>query len=168
MTTTRTDMTTVKPTSTKFMGFLLFMLRVSLGIIMITLSVRLLTEGGWDAWMKLGGVLPTKVRGPFEPLFLRFWESPIVLGLVIYSSLAIGISMVLGLFTRLGAIGGALMMVGFYVATLPPLFGWVNFHFIFFGAFVNFLVITPTYPFGLDYFLRKYEEKHKFLKWIIG
>jgi uncharacterized membrane protein YphA (DoxX/SURF4 family) len=154
--------------SEKFIDFLLFMLRVSLGTIMITLSVRLITEGGWDTWMKLGGMLPKTVRGPFEQFFLQFWENPVILYLVIFASLAVGISMVLGIFTRLGALGGALMMIGFYLATIPPTFGWVNFHFIYFGAFVNFLVITPEFQFGLDHFLRRYKTRIKWLKWMVG
>jgi len=88
---------------------------------MLTLAARLMLEGGWKAWMKLGGMLPTVVRGPFEGLFIQFWESPIILWLVIGASIAVGLSMVLGVFVRLGAFGGALMMVGFYVATMPPL-----------------------------------------------
>src|SRR5574337_743830 len=136
-----------------YMCFLLFLLRVSLGVIMLTLAARLLLEGGWETWMKLGGMLPTVVRGPFEPMFVQFWESPVILYLVIGASLAVGLSMALGLFVHLGAMGGALMMVGFYLATLPPLFGWINYYFIYFGAFFNFLVIVPEYAFGLDGYL---------------
>lgn len=148
--------------------FLLFLLRVSLGTIMLTLGTRLLVEGGWKAWMQLGGMLPTVVRGPFEGLFVQFWESPVILSLVIFASFAVGASMVLGLLTRLGALGGALMMVGFYLATLPPLFGWVNYHFVYFGAFVNFLVIRPTHLYGLDAYLQPWTARYRWLKWVVA
>jgi len=160
---------TVKGQSATFYTcFLLFLLRISLGVIMLTLAARLLLEGGWKAWMKLGGMLPTVVRGPLEPVFLQFWENPVILYLVIGASIAIGLSMVLGLFVRLGALGGALMMVGFYLATLPPLFGWINYYFVYFGAFLNFLVITPEYAFGLDRYLRPYKDRYPWLKWIVA
>ncbi len=155
-------------TSERTLCFLLCLLRVSLGVILLTLGTRLLLEGGWDAWMKLGGMLPTVVRGPFEGLFIQFWESALILNLVIFASFAVGLSMVLGLLTRLGALGGALMMVGFYLATLPPLFGWVNYHFCYFGASVNFLVIRPAHPFGLDAYLRPLAARHRWLRWVVA
>lgn len=139
-----------------------------MGIIMLTLATRLLLEGGWKAWMKLGGMLPTVVRGPFEPMFVQLWESPVILYLVVGASIAIGLSMVLGLLVRLGSLGGALMMVGFYLATLPPLFGWINYYFIYFGAFLNFLLITPEYAFGLDRYLRPLKDRYPWLKWIVA
>lgn len=157
-----------KSKNSLYICFLLFLLRVSLGGIMLTLGTRLLLEGGWKAWMKLGGMLPKVVRGPFEGMFLQFWESPVVLYLVIFASFAVGLSMVLGIFVRLGALGGALMMVGFYLATLPPLFGWINYHFIYLGAFVNFLIITPEYSFGLDSYLRKFITRYPALQWVTG
>ncbi len=149
-------------------SFLLFLLRVSLGSIMLTLGIRLLLEGGWKAWMRIGGILPTVVRGPFEGLFLQTWESPVVLYLVIGGALAIGTAMVLGCCTRLAALGGAARILSFYLATIPPQFGWVNQYFIYFGAFVNFIVVTPERAFGLDGLLRGFKPQHPVLRWFVG
>jgi len=134
-----------KSTDSLYICFLLFLLRV---------------------WMRIGGILPTVVRGPLEAVFIQTWESPVVLYLVIIGSIAIGLSMIFGLFTRLGALGGAVMMVGFYLATIPPQFGWINQYFIYFGAFFNFLVITPEYVLGLDGYLRKLKLRFPVLHWV--
>ena len=63
---------------------------------------------------------------------------------------------------------GTLMMIGFYLATLPPVFGWINYHFIYLGAFINFLIITPEYSFGLDSYLRKFATRYPALQWVTG
>jgi len=42
----------------------------------------------------------------------------------------------------------------------------VNYYFIYFGAFVNSLVITPEYAFGLDGLLRKFKPQVRILNWV--
>jgi thiosulfate dehydrogenase [quinone] large subunit len=149
-------------------NLIMLALRLSLASMMLTLAFRLMFEGGWNAWTVVGHLVPQTVRGPFAGLFYSFWENPIVLALVIGSSLAVGMALFVGLFVRLAAIGGALMMIGFYVATLPPEFGWINEQLIFALTFLAYAVMSPAYNFGLDSYLKKLETRYPVLRFVIG
>ncbi|HED04463.1 MAG TPA: DoxX family membrane protein [Candidatus Fraserbacteria bacterium] len=146
----------------------LLLLRVAMGILMLTLGLRLLTEGGWKAWMQIGGFLPGVVRGPFAGPFVALWDSPVILYLVIWSAILVGIAMILGLFVRLAAIGGATMMLLFYIATIPPQFGWVNQQLIFLLIFTLFPALGPGYQLGLDYFLIPLRKRYPVLRYVLG
>lgn len=146
----------------------LLIMRFAMGFLIFTLGFRLLTEGGWNAWVQIGGFLPKRVSGPFGDIFLSFWENQIILHLVIWSSMAIGVAMVLGLFVRLASFGGALLMLTFYISNVPPQFGWVNQQLIFFLIFSLFPALGPGYKIGLDYFLQPYEQKFPVLKFLTG
>lgn len=148
--------------------FWMLLMRVALGALVLTVGVRLLTEGGWDAWVQIGGFLPRTVEGPFAGPFLALWESPVILFLVIFGSIAVGAAMILGLFVRLAAIGGALMMITFYLSNIPPQFGWVNQQLIYFLIFALFPALGPGYHWGLDRFIRPYEERFPILRYVTG
>lgn len=148
--------------------FWMLLMRVALGALVLTVGVRLLTEGGWDAWVQIGGFLPRTVEGPFAGPFLALWESPVILFLVIFGSIAVGAAMILGLFVRLAAIGGALMMITFYLSNIPPQFGWVNQQLIYFLIFALFPALGPGYHWGLDRFIRPYEERFPILRYLTG
>ncbi|MFB6285985.1 MAG: DoxX family protein [Candidatus Bipolaricaulia bacterium] len=148
--------------------FWMLLMRVALGALVLTVGVRLLTEGGWDAWVQIGGFLPRTVEGPFAGPFLALWESPVILFLVIFGSIAVGAAMILGLFVRLAAIGGALMMITFYLSNIPPQFGWVNQQLIYFLVFALFPALGPGYHWGLDRFVRPFEERFPFLRYLTG
>ncbi len=149
-------------------SWVMLLMRTAMGVLMLTLGIRLLTEGGWNAWMQIGGFLPSVVRGPFAGPFVALWESPIILNLVIWGSILVGMAMILGLFVRLAAIGGALMMLGFYLATLPPQFGWANQQLIFLLIFSLFPALGPGYQLGLDYFLEPLEKRYPILRYVLG
>jgi uncharacterized membrane protein YphA (DoxX/SURF4 family) len=143
--------------------------RLALGVFMLTAGYRLMFEGGWKAWLQIGHVLPTAVEGPFAGPFTALWENPIVLFMVIFGATTVGLSMVFGFLARLGAFGGAVMMVAFYVATLPPHFGWVNEYAINFLVFVYFMTKNPGYFPGLDRLIqRKFADRFPKLHWLVG
>lgn len=146
----------------------MLLVRIAMGALMLTLGMRLLTEGGWNAWMQIGGFLPSVVRGPFAGPFVALWESPVVLAMFVWGSILVGTAMILGLFVRLAAIGGALMMLMFYVATLPPQFGWVNQQLVFLLIFSLFPALGPGYQLGLDYFLKPIERRYPLLRFVLG
>lgn len=143
-------------------------MRWAMGVHLLTVGWRLLTEGGWKAWPVIGGILPRTVRGPFAGPFLALWESPVILALVIAGCLGVGAALLLGAFVRLAALGGALMMALFYVAVLPPPSGWVTQHVIYFLIFVYFFAVRPEPAFGLDGLLRRWETRIPALRWVVG
>lgn len=146
----------------------ILLLRVVIGVLILTVGIRLLTEGGWDAWTRIGGYLPKMVRGPFEDPFTALYDNPVILDMVIAGSVLVGTAMILGLFVRLAAVGGALMMVMFYIGAIPPTFGWINDQLIYFLVFALFPTLGPGYQLGLDYYLRPLEKRYPILKYILG
>ena len=148
---------------------MLTLVRLTLGTFMLTAGYRLWFEGGWNAWLQIGHVLPTVVQGPFAGPFTALWENPVVLFLVILGSMTVGLSMVLGFLARLGAFGGAVMMVAFYLAALPPHFGWVNEYVIYFLVFIYFMTKNPGYFPGVDRIIqRKLADRFPILHWLVG
>lgn len=148
--------------------FGILLLRVALGVLVMTVGIRLLTEGGWKAWVRIGGFLPRTVSGPLAQPFLAVWESPVILHLVIWGSILVGVAMILGLFVRLAAIGGALMMLTFYLSNIPPQYGWVNQQLIYFLLFALFPALRPGHHWGIDRFLRPYERRYPILRYVLG
>ena len=148
---------------------LLTMVRLALGIFMLTAGLRLWLEGGWKAWLQIGHLLPTAVEGPFAAWFTALYENPVVLFLVISGSLAVGASMILGFLARLGALGGAVMVVFFYITTLPPHFGPINEYVIYFLVFLYFMTKNPGYFPGIDRIIqRKLADRFPMLHWLVG
>ena len=61
-------------------------------------------------------------NGPLAPLFQALLKPevlPWINGLVIFGLLAVGLSLMLGLLTQLGCIGGMLLMAMFYLTAIP-------------------------------------------------
>jgi thiosulfate dehydrogenase [quinone] large subunit len=146
----------------------MLLVRIAMGVLMLTLGIRLLTEGGWNAWMQIGGFLPSVVRGPFSGPFVALWENPVILDLVVWGSILVGTAMILGVFVRLAAIGGAMMMLMFYISTIPPQFGWVNQQMVFLLIFSLFPALGPGYQLGLDHFLKPLEKRYPVLRFVLG
>jgi thiosulfate dehydrogenase [quinone] large subunit len=95
--------------------------------------------------------------------------------LVVYGELLIGISLILGLATRIGSVSGALMMLLFTVALWPiadaaganPA---VDYRVIYGLMFVMFFFLTPGRFLGVDGFLEKLDivKDHPKLSWLLG
>jgi thiosulfate dehydrogenase [quinone] large subunit len=79
-----------------------------------------------------GEIAEGTVFNPTQPIWLWLADNQtlmtIVNVLVPYGQIAIGISLVLGLFTRFGAAMGALMMMFFFFAAWDFQYGFVNQH----------------------------------------
>ncbi|MBS3824993.1 hypothetical protein KGY58_00415 [Candidatus Bipolaricaulota bacterium] len=99
----------------------LFVARLAMGASMIGLGLRLFVGGGWGAWNTTGVVLPTTYpRGPVGEILLNFWGNQFVIQLLIWSSVLIGIALVLGAAVRLASYGGMVIMLMFYLSVIPP------------------------------------------------
>lgn len=96
-------------------------------------------------------------KGPFNPT-TDFWvglskNSPamtLVNILVVWGELGIGVSLVLGLFTRFGAAMGTLMMLLFFLAAWDWAFGIVNQHLTYAVVTFGLAVVGAGNYFGLD------------------
>jgi thiosulfate dehydrogenase (quinone) large subunit len=81
------------------------------------------TEAG-KGWINGGspttGFLSFATKGPFASLFQSLAGSAIVDWLFMLGLLLIGVSLILGIFNKLAAYSGTLMLLFMYFAVLPP------------------------------------------------
>ena len=139
----------------------------------------------WSAYFKvqteLAGGMATKgflansASGPLQGMFNALSGNWAIEILVVYGELLIGISLVFGILTRLGAISGALQMLLFTVALWPiadtenanPL---VDFRVIYGMIFLMFFFVSPSRFLGIDGILArtKFVGKHPKLKYVLG
>ena len=118
---------------------------------------------------------PSVAGSPFAGFFNSLAGNGIAESLVVYGELLIGISLILGVATRIGAIAGSLMMLLFTVAMWPiadtaganPI---VDYRVIYGLMFVMFFFITPGRFLGVDGILKEIQivKNHPRLSWILG
>lgn len=97
------------------------------------------------------GFLKYAVSGPFATFFNGLAGNPAVEYLLVYGELLIGVSIMFGIFTRVGGISGLLMNFLFWVSQLPvqhnPI---VNDYVIYMFVFLAFVFMVPGRFLGLD------------------
>jgi len=141
--------------------------RIAIGVIFLWAGLeKVLGVEGWSAAGFLGHAtggslgwpfVAAGTEGPFNPT-VDFWVGlstnetamSVINVLVPYGQLGIGVSLILGLFTRFGTTMGTLMMLAFFVAAWDFEFGIVNQHLAY--AFVTFLLgyLGAGNYYGLD------------------
>lgn len=118
---------------------------------------------------------PSVAGSPLAGFFNGLAGNGVVEGLVVYGELLIGIALVFGVATRIGAISGALMMALFTAAMWPiadtaganP---FVDYRVIYGLMFVMFFFLTPGRFLGVDGVVEKTKlvRAHPRLSWILG
>lgn len=143
--------------------------RIVIGIIFLWAGLEKVLgsgAGGFDAAGFLGNAtggslgwpfVAAGTEGPFNPT-IDFWVGlstndsamSIINVLVPYGQIGIGISLILGLFTRFGATMGTLMMLLFFLAAWDFEFGIVNQHLTYAVVTFGLAVIGAGNHYGLD------------------
>lgn len=161
----------------------IFGTRVALGFIFLWAGIEKIET-------ELGGRFATSgflghVAGPFAFLFTGMAGNPVVEYLLVWGELMIGISLVLGVFTRVGGISGAVMTALFYISTLPAMTATfqgsyldflmsknalVSYYVVYVFIFVAFLFLVPGRFLGVDGVLRnlKFVQKRRTLNRIVN
>lgn len=106
--------------SETWVGYAVLSLRLVIGYVLLSAGLGKLAEGGWTnpgAWTAedylVHGVADTN---PLEGLFLFFAEHLWLIDpMVMWTQILIGLALVLGLFVRLAALGGAMQMLLFWM-----------------------------------------------------
>jgi len=148
---------------------ILFLARLIMGGSMIGLGLRLFVGGGWDAWNAVGVVLPsTYPRGPIGKIFLDFWGNPFVIQLLIWSSVLIGVALVLGVAVRLASYGGIMIMLMMYLAVIPPSSVILNQQVIYILVFITLAVGEAGKIGGFDSLLVSLEDDYPKLRYLLG
>ena len=135
----------------------------------------------WSGFDKLitdfssAGFLANASRGPLKDIFIDMGTNQTALDvidpLVIWGQILIGFSLILGLFTRVGAFFGALLMLMFYLAVLWPEHNpFIDDHFIYIGIFALLGALGAGRIVGIDSYLEQTETVKKMpaLKYLLG
>lgn len=146
----------------------IFATRIALGFVFLWAGYeKIETEWGTGALVTKGFL--SHVSGPFAFLFTGMAGNPAIDVLLVYGELAIGISLMLGLFTRVGGVSGALMTLLLYMSTLPAMTAGytgdylsflmsknalVSYYVIYIFVFVAFVFLVPGRFLGVDGFLQ--------------
>ncbi len=105
--------------ATRVQKFLLVLLRFSIGWHLFYQGLGKLRAVEWTARGYLGAA-----TGPFAPLFQSIADGPRLMALADFSTvwglMVLGILLMVGLFTRVSALGGIALLMLFYLAA-PPL-----------------------------------------------
>ena len=153
-----------------------FVGRIGLGFLFLwSASQKVLTELGGK--MATAGFLsgPSIASGPFAGFFNSLAGNWAVEYLVVYGELLVGVALLFGIFTRVGAIGGALMMLFFTIAMWPiadkatdnPI---VDVRTFYMAVFAMMIFLAPGRFLGVDRWLEnmKFVQRHKRLTWLLG
>lgn len=93
-----------------------------------------------NAWLNGGspttGFLTNSTQGPFVDFFQSLAGMAIIDWVFMIGLLAIGLSLLLNKYVKLGAVGGILMMLLMYISTFPPKTNpFIDYHIIYVFAF---------------------------------
>ncbi|MFC4551059.1 MULTISPECIES: DoxX family protein [Halorussus] len=133
---------------------------------------------GFDAGGYLRNVAATN-GNPFEGLFLWMgqtsWFVDFVNIAVPWGEAAIGLSLMVGLLTRLAAFFGALMMLLFYFGNWDITHGFINADFMYMLVFLSVAAFGAGRILGFDAIVEQYEidgqpliERYPVLEYVLG
>jgi thiosulfate dehydrogenase (quinone) large subunit len=140
-------------------------IRIGLGLAMLSQGISKLGVGG-ASWLTtnpppLKGILENAVKGPtIDPLYRGFLEGIVLPNvnlfavLVTFGELLVGLSLILGALTRLGAAGGMFLHLNFMLMKgLPSQGGWMDRFYLLIELIV--FLTAAGYALGLDRRLRE-------------
>jgi uncharacterized membrane protein YphA (DoxX/SURF4 family) len=143
--------------------------RILIGWHFLYEGIAKLASASWSSAPYLAGS-----RWIFAPLFHSMAESAAVTGIVdflnIWGMILVGLGLIFGLFTRVAAGGGALMLF-FYFIAYPPIPGymagvpvegaylWVNRNLIEFFVLIVYIFLPLNLQLGIDRLYKKWKEE---------
>lgn len=151
----------------KALYILLFILRIAMGWLMLEAGLTKILSGNFTAASFLN-----RAVGPFAGLFQNLAASTDILtvinSLVMWGEFLIGVALILGILVRFASFWGAIMMLVYYLPSLPPATGWITQQIIYMLAFIIFMFTGVGYFLGIDRFARKFEEERHWLRFFLG
>lgn len=162
-------MTMKSPDFNKVTPWLLTVIRITIGWHFLYEGVAKIVSGTWSSAPYLAGS-----RWIFAPVFNSMADSVAITSVVdflnIWGMILVGLGLIFGLLTRYASIGGAVMVL-FYFVAYPPIPGytvgvpvegsylWINKTLIEFFVLVAFSFMTSGYHFGLDRLIERWREE---------
>jgi thiosulfate dehydrogenase [quinone] large subunit len=143
---------------------MMVILRMVLGGVMLEAGLNKLINGGFS----IAGYV-SHGSGPFAGWFAHLASvSDSLSPLVISGEILIGLSLILGVFLRFGALWGAVLMILYYLPYLPPENGWISQQIIYLLVFVTLMFSGNGYFFGIDRLVKNLEKKWPVLRLVLG
>ena len=147
--------------------------RVAMGWVFLYAAYQQISDPQWTAATFLNR---TKTAHDFFVWFASPTQVAVTNFLVKWGHLLIGISLILGLLTRVGAFLGAVLMSMYYIAHMdfPYVESQSNFivdyHLIYIGVLIYLIIMRAGHYVGLDYFVSRTPmlARHHFMRLIIG
>jgi thiosulfate dehydrogenase [quinone] large subunit len=144
-----------------------FILRIALGGLMFEAGLTKLLSGSFSA----AGFLEN-TTGPFAGLYMGIAANTTMLAitdvLVPWGELLIGIAIILGVLIRFASFWGIILMILYYMASLPPENGWISQQIIYLFVFLSFVFSATGYFLGLDRLAVRLEERCHPLRIVLG
>lgn len=150
-------------------SWLLTVVRIAIGWHFLYEGIAKIIAGNWSSAPYLAGS-----RWIFAPVFNAMADSAAVTSVVdfinIWGMILVGLGLIAGLFTRYASIGGAVMLL-FYFVAYPPVPGytvgvpvegsylWINKTLIEFFVLAAFSFMTSGYHFGMDRLINRWREE---------
>ena len=153
----------------RIVPYLFSLVRIVIGWHFLYEGIAKIVAVNWSSAPYLSGS-----RWIFAPVFNAMAESGAVTSVVdfinIWGMILVGIGLIFGLLTRWASVGGALMLL-FYFVAYPPVPGytigvpvegsylWVNKTLIEFFVLVAFSFLSTEYHFGLDRLIKRWKDE---------
>lgn len=150
-------------------SWLLTVVRIAIGWHFLYEGIAKIIAGNWSSAPYLAGS-----RWIFAPVFNAMADSAAVTSVVdfinIWGMILVGLGLIAGLLTRYASIGGAVMLL-FYFVAYPPVPGytvgvpvegsylWINKTLIEFFVLAAFSFMTSGYHFGMDRLINRWREE---------
>jgi len=157
------------PNFSKVTPWLLTVIRITIGWHFLYEGIAKILAKGWSSAPYLAGS-----KWIFAPLFNSMAENAGVISFVdfmnIYGMILVGLGLILGLLTRWASLGGAIMLL-FYFVAYPPVPGytigvpvegsylWINKTLIEFFVLSAFIFMSSEYHFGIDRLYTRWNEE---------
>jgi thiosulfate dehydrogenase [quinone] large subunit len=107
--------------------------------------------------------------GPLKEIFKNMAGNSFVDFLVIWGEIGIGLALILGILIRFASFWGIIMMILFYMSTLPQKNGPISQHVIYILVFILLMVSGSGRYLGLDKVLEKKAYiPEKIKRWFLG
>jgi len=138
----------------------LLALRLSLGWVFLWSGADKLYSEITTGQLATTGYLEFAVRGPFAEAFNSLAGNVLVDAFLVWGELLVGLSLILGLFVKLGSIGGAILMLSIYLSAFPPEHNpLVDEHIVYIVAFAILALFKAGRVLGLDQVVSKTKLK---------
>jgi uncharacterized membrane protein YphA (DoxX/SURF4 family) len=155
--------------SNKVLPWLLSFIRIIIGWHFLYEGISKIIAGTWSSAPYLAGS-----KWIFAPLFNSMAANTSLVAVIdfinVWGMIFVGVGLMLGLFTRLASIGGAIMLL-FYFVAYPPvpgyMFGvpvegnylWINRNLIEFFVLAAYIFLSPEFLYGIDRLYRSWKEE---------